>query len=374
MRDILAERLLGAVMEWTPEELARERPDLQAMAAYKYDEYQQFAPGMRFVESLATWLKQFRTAEDRGVAYDFVKRKLIFCSATEMNHLVAMAYPDLIRPQLLRRVARSGGYEEWRVSRAASSVEFRVFRRRTLFLGLSDGARLDAFRRYNHSELSHEQVWQTYEIPDQRVDDLIDRLTSDLTEILDAAPVLGERTFTTVILLDDFSASGISYIRKEDDGTFSGKIAKFHEELVDAESPISRIVERSNLEVMVVLYMATSQALDYLSALAEELWEPLGVRSSVLAVYPLGPEIRVQPGDGNRVGQLLENYYDPSIEDEFTQKGGTDLKFGFAGCGLPVVLNHNTPNNSIYILWAEPPSGGALRPLFPRVSRHRRAS
>jgi len=53
MRDALAERLLANVMKWTPEDVALERPVLQALAALKYDEYQQFSPGMRFVESLA---------------------------------------------------------------------------------------------------------------------------------------------------------------------------------------------------------------------------------------------------------------------------------------------------------------------------------
>ncbi len=49
MRDILAERLLAQVMNWSIEDIAEERPDLQALAAFKYDEYQQFSPGMRLV-------------------------------------------------------------------------------------------------------------------------------------------------------------------------------------------------------------------------------------------------------------------------------------------------------------------------------------
>jgi hypothetical protein len=61
MKEALAERLLATVMNWTPEDVANERPLLQAMAALKYDEYQQFAPGIRFVESLALWLRQFKT-------------------------------------------------------------------------------------------------------------------------------------------------------------------------------------------------------------------------------------------------------------------------------------------------------------------------
>jgi hypothetical protein len=56
MRASLAERLLATVMEWSPEDIARERPLLDVLARLKYDEYQQFSPGMRFIESLAYWL------------------------------------------------------------------------------------------------------------------------------------------------------------------------------------------------------------------------------------------------------------------------------------------------------------------------------
>src|SRR5579859_3059141 len=59
VRDLLAERLLASVMKWTAEDVAEHRPDLQALAAFKYDKYQQYSPGLRFIESLALWLDQF---------------------------------------------------------------------------------------------------------------------------------------------------------------------------------------------------------------------------------------------------------------------------------------------------------------------------
>ena len=68
MKDRLAEELLGKVMNWSPGEVASNLPPLQAIADYKYDEYQQFSPGMRFIESLALWLSQFATAEERITA------------------------------------------------------------------------------------------------------------------------------------------------------------------------------------------------------------------------------------------------------------------------------------------------------------------
>ncbi|MBK9968037.1 MAG: hypothetical protein IPP07_25470 [Holophagales bacterium] len=172
MRDALAERLLAEVMEWTPEDIARERPALQALALYKYDEYQQFAPGMRFVESLARWLGQFATADERRIAYSFVRSDLVFISAAEFRHLVSTSYPDYIRPLLLEMGAAALRLPAWDVRRVSASPEFHALQRQTLFLGLRDGARTDVFRRAN-PELSTEQVLQTYDGTGDRTADLL---------------------------------------------------------------------------------------------------------------------------------------------------------------------------------------------------------
>lgn len=108
MKDALAEKLLAEILGWSAEDVARERPVLQAMASFKYDEYEQYSPGMRFVESLARWLSQFDAA-DRSIAYRFIRERLVFCSTQEMNHLVETAYPTIsarsswkrLRPSIL---------------------------------------------------------------------------------------------------------------------------------------------------------------------------------------------------------------------------------------------------------------------------------
>ena len=52
MNDDLANTLLYAIMEWKPNELTEERLNLQRLSEYKYDEYQQYFPGGRFLENL----------------------------------------------------------------------------------------------------------------------------------------------------------------------------------------------------------------------------------------------------------------------------------------------------------------------------------
>jgi len=49
LKDQLAEELLAKVMGWkNPAEFVEHGRPLMAMSAYKYDEYQQFSPGIVF--------------------------------------------------------------------------------------------------------------------------------------------------------------------------------------------------------------------------------------------------------------------------------------------------------------------------------------
>jgi hypothetical protein len=364
MKDELAERLLARVMNWSTEDVSGERPLLQAMAAYKYDEYQQFLPGQRFVESLALWLNDFQSQEDKKLAYDFVLHNLVFFSSAEIQHLVSLAYPDFIRPTLLRSAAVAGGINPHHIVKVANSPHFAVFERSCLFLGLSDGARTDVFRRSNEGLVNHEQVLQTYEISEDRVGKLLKKLRHALKTKVPNFQDGDEARFRTIVLLDDFSASGTSYLRIEN-GKPDGKISEFTRNLLDPNHPTAQLVRNDQFRILLVLYIATSKAVKHLQANLEQFLKPYAIPFEILVVHPLGPEICIGPD--HPFAPLLNRYYDESMENDHTRKGGTPITFGYAACGLPVILNHNTPNNSIFPLWAQAPS---LRPLFPRVSRH----
>jgi len=369
MREALAERLLAQVMQWTPEDVARERPLLQAMAAFKYDEYQQFAPGMRFVESLALWLSQFKTKSERDVAYEFVKKLLIFFSNAEMAHFVSVAYPDHIRPLLIQRAAETLRTSPIYVRKIIQSPEYRVLRRKCLFLGLSDGARIDVFRRSN-PELSHEQIWQTYELSQEKADNVRKELEKDLRVFGNkyGAQALYCRM---IFLLDDFSGSGLSYLRKPTgDLSFSGKIAKFYKQLTSPETGLASLVRFDDLYIGTILYVATEKTRTHLEEALGKLFKKPKIDWGIQIVQYLDNDLALSDVSDSDFLALTESYYDPNAEDEHTKKGGKDVKRGFAGCGLPVVLSHNTPNNSVFLLWANPEQH-KVRGLFPRISRHR---
>jgi hypothetical protein len=88
----------------------------------------------------------------------------------------------------------------------------------------------------------------------------------------------------------------------------------------------------------------------------------------VHALQELGEDLVIRRGMDVEIDALIDSTYDPVINDKHMKKGGADGKYGFANCGLPLVLAHNTPNNSIALLWADTEK---VTGLFPRVSRHR---
>ena len=223
MRDYLAEKLLAKVMAWNPEDVAKERPVLQALAAFKYDEYHQYSPGMRFIESLACWLEQFDPGQKRKLAYQFVRSRLIFISDNEIEHLVSIAFRDEIRPFLMKQAASRMGIAETAINRIEKSIDYKIVLRQSLFLGLSDGARIDIFRR--HSRLDHEQVFPTYQITKEKSEEFVRKLRISLKKTNSKSKQ--DELFKIIFLIDDFSASDISFIRRENGG-LGGKINKFY--------------------------------------------------------------------------------------------------------------------------------------------------
>jgi hypothetical protein len=356
MRDALAERLLAAVMNWTAEDVARERPVLQALAALKFDEYQQFSPGMRFVESLALWLEQFREQHERQTAYSFVLERLVFLSYSEMAHFTAIAYPDVIRPMLIEQAALDAGLSSFRIRQVLATENFARLQGACLFFGLSDGARIDLFRRSN-KDLSHEQIFTSYELSDEKV--------REIRKWLDGRAYEGETP--ALILLDDFSASGSSCLMADGD-TAKGKVSKFLRR-IQGNAAWKAIVGFPKTRLFIMLYVATERALGVIEEGAAALRKEFGAVVYVRTVQKLESSIAIPTTSNEPIAVLARKYYDPKAKEKHPEWGG-DIPLGYAECGLPLILHHNSPNNSLFVLWAE--DSAQIQPLFPRVSRHRR--
>ena len=370
MRDELAENLLAKVMGWSDEEKARERAILQDLARYKYDEYQQYAPGRRFIESLALWLRQFATVEERKIAYEFVRKRLVFVSTPELRQLVDLSFPTAIRPSLIALAARRAAIDPLRVKAIVQDPAYKMALRQTLFLGLSDGARTDVFRR-SYPEVSNEQIWHAYDVSDDKAKSMGKKLVKDLAIQLGREPTEDEGRFHTICLLDDFTASGTTYIRRDGDG-WDGKIPRIVGQLTTAGDALCDLVAPNAVKIIVCIYVASDQAVRHLEEHLKAFTFDKGT-IELCVVYALPPETRLDDtGDCPFLALARDDrYFDASADDEHGKVGGTTTRLGYADCRLPVVLSHNTPNNSVFVLRGE--YAHSFVGLFPRISRHKRA-
>jgi hypothetical protein len=295
---------------------------------------------------------------DRATALDFVLDRLIFISDAEMAHLIELVYPDHIESVLRRRVAERLACSRYAVASIVGDDAFTAIRRRSLVLGASDGARLDRLRR-SAPFLSHEQFLQSTEPPS----DLVAPMSEKLADALAGWGLELPATFEHVFLVDDFAGSGETLLRLRDE-EYKGKLVKLGgaiEKLRDGG------LLAEDVEVTIILYVATEAARRHLeqAIVASHLpaWE-------IRIVQELPLWLRVDTQDA-AFAELCERYYDEVFTDE--HKGPAAL--GYAGGALPVVLAHNTPNNSVCLLWADSTAEQDSlnrRALFPRYERHHR--
>ncbi len=361
MRQRLAEKLLLKIMKWNVDEVQAERPMLQAISNFKYDEYRQYSPGMLFLGSLTSWLRQFETLDERKVAYQFVKSQLVFISENQVQQLVSLAFSDSVQPFLFKKTGNELKTDFYRVNEIYNSTVYRTNKRTTLFIGLSDGSRIDYFRRT--SGLSNEQVFSTYYISEEKATDLKEELKKD-----------GHEKFNSIFLIDDFTASGKSYFREEKD-KYKGKIFKFIDFLLRPDeyrdNSLQELINIESLEINVLFYIATEEAKLYLEKSILEWKEKtkskIDININVVQLIP--SSIKEAISANKEFNQLMKKYFDKSIIDVHYKKGRHDKPYlGFNECSLPLVLNHNTPNNSLPILWF--PEDKEYRGLFPRITRH----
>lgn len=375
MNNKMALNLIAEIMGWSETDgsiATQEYAWLRLMSAVKYDTYGDFRAGARFIESLANWLKQF-APEDRPTAYQFVKNRLVYVSPAELKRVIEAFVPETVTPMLRHRVAAQLGikpYEVWATEESVALFSSRL--RRTLLVGLSDGSRIDILRRADR-RLSQEQVVPMMYIDEEKWSGLQDDLTTD------EGP--GAK-FDDVYLIDDFTASGTTFIRKDPKGRWTGKLTKFNALVEKARTRLGHafpIANGYNLHIhhYISSYQAR-QALEQRLGDAEAEWEAKSYGSYTITEGLLLPEsARLTDATDPQVLDLCERYYDHSLfvrlEKHCRQAGQAHMRRGYAECALPIVMEHNTPNNSISLLWAETPGGDGvhrMRPLFHRRDRH----
>jgi hypothetical protein len=178
--------------------------------------------------------------------------------------------------------------------------------------------------------------------------------------------------------VDDFMGTGTSFLRK-DGIDWTGKMIRFRKSLKSA-NPTEFLLEGWILHVHHYLCGpdAGNVKVREEEARAEHRDDWFNEVRMTFGMLLQGT-LKVSTERDPEFSRIAKNYYNSSIETIHTDKGGVKrIDFGYGGCALPLVLEHNTPNNSMALLWAEceeaasEPKQPEMRPLFYRRERHTR--
>lgn len=380
MNSNLANQLLASIMKWDAQTLASERAALEFMGSMKYDAYDRYMPGMRFMSSLVQWLNDIEE-EDRESAYKFIKEKLVFISSTQMNYLVDLLYDSKIRPILLDMATTETGMPSYKRSSNVVRTRFEIEKRSSLVIGLSDGAHTDILRR--SAGFNNEQVLTNYYPDGKKLKDMLDELRED-----ERMKDIEKPFFRRIFLIDDFTASGKSFIRyDENDGEYHGKLKKIISELctkneknnegkVDIKH-MSYLLNpaQEKIQIDILFCIATEKAKTNIESCLDDYLKSKGLQDKVeYAIHivqiledKLANDIKTD-NDLVKVLKKDKHFVEECVLSKSYKVGKNDNPWlGFDECALPVVLSHNTPNNSLPIIWQD---SDRFHGLFPRISRH----
>lgn len=377
MNSNLANQLLASIMKWDAPTLASERAALEFMGSMKYDAYDRYMPGMRFMSSLVQWLNDIKE-EDRDEAYKFIKEKLVFISSMQMNYLVDLLYDSKIRPILLDMSTVETGMPSYKCSRKVVRTRFEIEKRSALVIGLSDGAHTDILRR--SAGFNNEQVLTNYYPDGKKLKDMLDELRKD-----QKLKGIENPFFRRIFLIDDFTASGKSFIRfDESDGEYHGKLKRIIDELcikgyVEKEQKIEHLSYLLNpeqkIQIDILFCIATEKARTNIKSSLDDYLKSVNwqnkVEFNIHIVQILEDKLSIDIKTDKDLVKLLkkdEHFVEECVISKSYKVGKNDNPWlGFDECVLPVVLAHNTPNNSLPIIWQD---AERFHGLFPRISRH----
>jgi hypothetical protein len=364
MKPAQARRLIGQLMAWSDDQATDQFQWLDLMAQYKFDHYQGYGPGRRFYLTLLRWLSQFNE-RDRPTAFRLLREHLTFVSQAEMHHLVSRSGPQIQR-KMRAHVAQLCGVPVHEVDLdPAAKRRLALLQERTLYVGASDGARIDVFRRFNEGTINNEQVVPTNEISDRKWKDLHKKLAERLAIREDFKDEVAR--FEWVCLIDDFSASATSSIHEEG-GQWKGKVIRF----LEGPAERTQLFLMPDAVLLIHHYLGTAVAEEKIAQACQGLGTVhSALRFSHSFAYVLPEAFSLNHCQDEEVVGLIQRHFDRNCGDNIV---GYDIPFGYKRGGLPLVLEHNTPNNSIALLWAASPgdtdSQTPVVPLFPRRKRH----
>ena len=337
---ILKEELLNLGVKISLSDAAR----ISFLSRRKYERYDHFYPGESFDSRLFNWLEINFEKNERQIAIDIIKN-LKFISEYEMKELAIQTF-EKVRYTILNELENISE-KNWYTYIESRNIKLEKELAKSIFVACADDIHFDFFRRYA----------MEYN-PFFKKDNFVEYYKRDKYSLNEL------HEYNRIFLLDQFSGSGITAIRYEND-KWDGKIPTF-------QFIWNNYIE--DVSIYYCPYLLSSRAKKNLDErISSWLCENPNLKLYINPTYnvPISPCLVNEQGtdinENKPVSKLCVKYYDRFEEDEHTKKGGP-VCYGYGRAGLTLVFQSNCPNNSIPLLWHR---FNNWYPLFPRVSHHR---
>lgn len=283
--------------------------------------YRSFDGKKAFEKKMLLWLNQFDVL-DRSFMLNFIVKNLDFVSEKDIEKSAKEA-----------------------IERVYKTSENNYDLKQTIFMGLTDGARMDLLR-YISNGLDNHQFCMDYEISDKKIMNILRKLDKESCDIK------GKSKDIRIHLVDDFSGSGISYFRFEN-GLWKGKLKRF------MDSIYLKFSNKRKVYLFLYLYYASSNAVEYIQNIFKMLYPDVEFKIEVINVVK---KISLN----KKEEEMLQKYFDDELLNDKNYLKGICSKpyLGFNEASLCTVFYHNAPNNCFPIIWY------GKNALFPRKNRH----
>ena len=129
------------------------------------------------------------------------------------------------------------------------------------------------------------------------------------------------------------------------------------------------------IDIYIMFYIATTEAIDRITKRLEELFLKLdfceNINIEIKVLQKIDSSIKSQILNSSKEFiELCKKYIHEDIVDRHWKKAKHEQYYlGYNECALPIVLSHNTPNNSLPLIWWTSEKHN-FNGLFPRITRH----
>jgi len=135
------------------------------------------------------------------------------------------------------------------------------------------------------------------------------------------------------------------------------------------------IDHNERIDIHIIFYIATTEAIDKITEYTNSdifrktPYSKIDIDIHVVQYIPSDTKDRVKNEESEFV-ELSKKYIHIDIVDKHWKKAKhEEFYLGYNECCLPIVLSHNTPNNSLPLLWWSSEKHD-FNGLFPRITRH----